>query len=139
MATHLFQGPRAQVDRKLYKRHMQKALHDYPNLDIRSASVHDLIFDNETTTNNAWGKVVGVRLGMIISTNKVYTMLISVADQNPEKLSLAHKQSSAREPSYPARFISVRASWSWRSNYRTNNAKSECIRRNETISCWPHE
>ncbi|KAF8514705.1 mitochondrial translation optimization protein [Hysterangium stoloniferum] len=35
-------GPRAQMDRKLYKRHMQEVLFNYPNLDVRAASVFDL-------------------------------------------------------------------------------------------------
>ncbi|EED81849.1 predicted protein [Postia placenta Mad-698-R] len=40
-------GPRAQIDRSLYKQHMQAALHNYPSLDIRSASVSDLVFDHD--------------------------------------------------------------------------------------------
>ena len=55
------QGPRAQIDRKLYKCHMQEILHDYPNLDIRAASVHDLIFDH-ASPDGSWGAVTGVRL-----------------------------------------------------------------------------
>ncbi len=35
------QGPRAQIDRKLYKREMQAALKDYPNLTIRTANVKE--------------------------------------------------------------------------------------------------
>lgn len=42
---------------------MQETLHNYPNLDIRSASVHDLIFDH-LSTDGTWGTVSGVRLGM---------------------------------------------------------------------------
>ncbi len=36
-------GPRAQADRKLYRRAMQAALADQPNLEIRAAAVEDLI------------------------------------------------------------------------------------------------
>ncbi|KAJ9069388.1 Mitochondrial Translation Optimization, variant 2 [Entomophthora muscae] len=36
-------GPRAQIDRELYKKHMQAALHDYPNLTLKAGSVDDLI------------------------------------------------------------------------------------------------
>ncbi|GJF00419.1 tRNA uridine-5-carboxymethylaminomethyl(34) synthesis enzyme MnmG [Phanerochaete sordida] len=54
-------GPRAQIDRKLYKRNMQETLHNYPNLDIRAASVHDLIFDH-ASADGIWGAVTGVRL-----------------------------------------------------------------------------
>ncbi|CAG8753173.1 14764_t:CDS:2, partial [Cetraspora pellucida] len=35
-------GPRAQIDRKLYKKHMQECLFNYPNLTIKAASVYDL-------------------------------------------------------------------------------------------------
>ncbi|MCE9523742.1 MAG: tRNA uridine-5-carboxymethylaminomethyl(34) synthesis enzyme MnmG [Alphaproteobacteria bacterium] len=38
-------GPRAQADRKLYRRHMQEILGAYPNLAIVAAEVDDLIID----------------------------------------------------------------------------------------------
>ncbi|SPO29679.1 related to MTO1 protein involved in mitochondrial tRNA modification [Ustilago trichophora] len=38
-------GPRAQIDRSLYRRHMQEALRDYPNLTIHEANVHGLQLD----------------------------------------------------------------------------------------------
>jgi tRNA uridine 5-carboxymethylaminomethyl modification enzyme len=38
-------GPRAQADRKLYRRHMQEILGTYPNLTIIAAEVDDLIID----------------------------------------------------------------------------------------------
>jgi len=43
LAPHL-QGPRAQIDRKLYKREMQAALKNYPNLTIRTANVKESVF-----------------------------------------------------------------------------------------------
>ncbi|PCH34857.1 GIDA-domain-containing protein [Wolfiporia cocos MD-104 SS10] len=58
-------GPRAQVDRKLYKKHMQEALHGYPNLDIKAASVFDLILNNSSevaSDKSPWGVVGGIRL-----------------------------------------------------------------------------
>lgn len=60
------QGPRAQVDRKIYKRHMQNIIFGYPNLDVHAASVFDLIFEHSTpstSTSSTWGTVTGVRLG----------------------------------------------------------------------------
>ncbi len=45
-------GPRAQADRKLYRRHMQALLQDYANLTIIPASVEDLVIAN--------GQVAGV-------------------------------------------------------------------------------
>ncbi|KIJ67332.1 hypothetical protein HYDPIDRAFT_173907 [Hydnomerulius pinastri MD-312] len=71
-------GPRAQVDRKLYKRNMQDIIFNYPNLEVRAASVSDLVFDHEmasSSTDNTpvWGTVKGVRLdtGDIIPCSQV--------------------------------------------------------------------
>ena len=58
------QGPRAQIDRKLYKTHMQGALHGYPNLDIHAGSVFDLVLDHTNLSNNRWARISGVKLGM---------------------------------------------------------------------------
>ncbi|KAF9788019.1 mitochondrial translation optimization protein [Thelephora terrestris] len=54
-------GPRAQVDRKLYKRHMQETLFNYPNLDIRAGSVFDLILDHTAASNGTAGPTIAVR------------------------------------------------------------------------------
>ncbi|ORY85427.1 glucose inhibited division protein A [Protomyces lactucae-debilis] len=58
-------GPRAQLDRKLYKRHMQQALARCENLDIVQGIISDLVLPD--------GKVSGVRLesGEVITTSKV--------------------------------------------------------------------
>lgn len=69
-------GPRAQVDRKIYKRHMQDIIFSYTNLDVRAASVFDLVFDNSpcaSTSSSTWGTVTGVRLetGDVIRCSKV--------------------------------------------------------------------
>ena len=45
-------GPRAQADRKLYRRAMQNTLAETPNLTTRAAAVEDLLVEN--------GRVVGV-------------------------------------------------------------------------------
>ena len=70
MAGHI-QGPRAQIDRKLYKRHMQHELLKYPDLHVRSGSVFDLVF-NQTlppahepgSSRNVWATIDGLRLGI---------------------------------------------------------------------------
>lgn len=58
-------GPRAQTDRTLYKKAMQDALQDQPNLDIKAGAVEDLVTDK--------GEVSGVILadGAVISCGKV--------------------------------------------------------------------
>ncbi|KAF9467577.1 glucose inhibited division protein A-domain-containing protein [Collybia nuda] len=67
-------GPRAQIDRKLYKKYMQETLHNYSNLAIRAGSVFDLVFDrSDPSGSNSWGKVVGVKLdsGEVIPCSQV--------------------------------------------------------------------
>ncbi|KAJ7773632.1 mitochondrial translation optimization protein [Mycena maculata] len=67
-------GPRAQMDRTLYKRHMKKAILEQPNLDVRAGSVFDLVFDHsQPSSPNQWGKISGVKLetGEIIGCSQV--------------------------------------------------------------------
>lgn len=42
-------GLRAQIDRKLYKKHLQEELFSTPNLEILESSVEDLILQNDST------------------------------------------------------------------------------------------
>ena len=46
---------------------MQDVILNYPNLDVRAASVSDLVFDHQmvsSSSNHAvWGVVTGVQLG----------------------------------------------------------------------------
>ena len=75
--SHSSQGLRAQIDRKLYKKHMQELLFDYPNLDVKAASVHDLLWSRPSASYvsgdpvsngsipvepTVWAQVAGVRL-----------------------------------------------------------------------------
>ncbi|KAG2216952.1 hypothetical protein INT45_001423 [Circinella minor] len=63
-------GPRAQIDRKLYKKHLQEYLKNYPNLTISAGSVADLILSKGETENEhntikekgAISTVQGIRL-----------------------------------------------------------------------------
>ncbi|KAJ2484983.1 Mitochondrial Translation Optimization [Coemansia sp. RSA 2320] len=81
-------GPRAQVDRVLYKRNMQQTLANYPGLTLKSGSVADIILERpkgadehhfqqmasqESAAAQASATVVGVRLesGEIIRSRKV--------------------------------------------------------------------
>ncbi|KAF9429310.1 Mitochondrial Translation Optimization [Entomortierella beljakovae] len=59
-------GPRAQIDRKLYKKHMQKVLHEYPNLTIKAGSVSDIVLAAEilppTGQSTIQGEIKGIKL-----------------------------------------------------------------------------
>ena len=71
-------GPRAQIDRKLYKQYMQQELMTYPNLDIVPGTVADVVLDRSQDgkmldTNGHYGTISGVRLesGEVIKTRNV--------------------------------------------------------------------
>ncbi|RHZ47083.1 hypothetical protein Glove_593g34 [Diversispora epigaea] len=72
-------GPRAQIDRKLYKKHMQECLFNYPNLKIKSESVRDLVIEYNSLISSGpdneriYGEVRGIKLdsGEIIYASKV--------------------------------------------------------------------
>ncbi len=67
------QGPRAQMDRKLYKKHMQNFLLNYPNLDIRAGSVFDLVLNptvpnyEPSSSQSVLAGIGGVRLGNFVA------------------------------------------------------------------------
>ncbi|PQE30777.1 tRNA uridine 5-carboxymethylaminomethyl modification enzyme protein [Rutstroemia sp. NJR-2017a WRK4] len=65
-------GPRAQIDRSLYKKYMREELEAYPNLSIVTGSVADIIVSKEDTSAQS-GKITGVRLesGEIIPAQQV--------------------------------------------------------------------
>jgi tRNA U34 5-carboxymethylaminomethyl modifying enzyme MnmG/GidA len=62
-----YKGPRAQIDRKLYKKHMQEVMFHYPNLDVRAASVFDIVLDSQPDMSSASSpgvtRVNGLMLG----------------------------------------------------------------------------
>ncbi|KHN97682.1 vacuolar protein sorting-associated protein 45 [Metarhizium album ARSEF 1941] len=68
-------GPRAQIDRTLYKQYMREELESYPNLSIVLASVSDIVL-SELDPPPAQGtskSISGVRLesGQVLPTDKV--------------------------------------------------------------------
>lgn len=71
----LEQGPRAQIDRKLYKRYMREELESYPNLSIVLASVSDIVLSelDAAAAGGAAKSIAGVRLdsGQILPTKRV--------------------------------------------------------------------
>ncbi|KAL4723742.1 Mitochondrial Translation Optimization [Fusarium chlamydosporum] len=66
-------GPRAQIDRDLYKKHMKAELTSYPNLSIVLDSVSDIVLTPQDLTDGASSRISGVRLesGQILPTSKV--------------------------------------------------------------------
>ncbi|KAL0931606.1 Glucose inhibited division protein A [Colletotrichum truncatum] len=67
-------GPRAQIDRKLYQKHMREELGAYPNLSIVLGSVSDIVTTaSDGTTNPTQSKITGVRLesGEVLPTTQV--------------------------------------------------------------------
>lgn len=68
-------GPRAQIDRALYQKHMRDELTSYPGLSVVLGSVSDIVLGEveEGQGDGAKSKITGVRLesGEIIPTNHV--------------------------------------------------------------------
>ncbi|KAF9765747.1 hypothetical protein IL306_001902 [Fusarium sp. DS 682] len=66
-------GPRAQIDRELYKKHMKEELSSYPNLSIVLDSVSDIVVEPQELSEGASSRIAGVRLesGQVLPTNKV--------------------------------------------------------------------
>ncbi|KAF2768713.1 glucose-inhibited division protein A subfamily [Teratosphaeria nubilosa] len=68
-------GPRAQIDRALYKKHMREEMLSYHGLQVKEGKVADIIVDRspEAMSEGRHGKIKGVRLesGEVISTQNV--------------------------------------------------------------------
>ncbi|KAI9677612.1 MAG: Mitochondrial Translation Optimization [Caeruleum heppii] len=69
-------GPRAQIDRELYKKHMREELLSYPNLSVVQGSVADIMVQSrqqDSTNGTPKSKITGVRLesGEVIRANNV--------------------------------------------------------------------
>lgn len=64
-------GPRAQIDRALYKRYMREELLAYENLSVVEGSVGDIIISKEE--QGVHGKITGIKLegGQVIQTSSV--------------------------------------------------------------------
>ncbi|WP_039454758.1 tRNA uridine-5-carboxymethylaminomethyl(34) synthesis enzyme MnmG [Candidatus Jidaibacter acanthamoebae] len=61
-------GPRAQADRKLYKKAMQDILYNYPNLKIITAEVTDLIINNNAIQGIAYGSTQLYSKSVVLTT-----------------------------------------------------------------------
>lgn len=67
-------GPRAQIDRSLYKRYMKEEMVGYEGLSVVEGSVADIIVDRtQEGAKGTYGKITGVRLesGEVIPTGNV--------------------------------------------------------------------
>lgn len=66
-------GPRAQIDRALYKRYMREEITGYKNLAVVEGSVADIVLDREGVEKGRHGRIAGVRLesGEVIPTRNV--------------------------------------------------------------------
>ncbi|KAH5877033.1 hypothetical protein HBI90_063200 [Parastagonospora nodorum] len=68
-------GPRAQIDRSLYKKYMKEEMLNYEGLSVLEGSVADIIVDQtqEEGVKGRYGRITGVRLesGEIIPTGNV--------------------------------------------------------------------
>ena len=76
-------GPRAQSDRKLYKKHMQEEIENTQNLDLLFDPVEDLIFDNNKQIAGvicASGKKISTKK-VIITTGTFLNGLIHLGDK----------------------------------------------------------
>lgn len=58
-------GPRAQIDRKLYKQNLQNVIRQTKNLEIIESSVEDLVLEG----NRCIGIVLGTNLRYLIIVN----------------------------------------------------------------------
>lgn len=68
-------GPRAQIDRSLYKKYMKEEMLSYKGLNVVEGSVADIIVDREEGqgVGGRYGKITGVRLesGQVIPASQV--------------------------------------------------------------------
>ena len=68
-------GPRAQIDRALYKKHMREEILSYVGLQVKEGKVADIVLDPspEAAVGGRHGKITGVRLesGEVINTQNV--------------------------------------------------------------------
>jgi len=65
-------GPRAQTDRELYRRSMQRALASYPNLEIRGVSVESLMFSGARTTGVVTATGEEIPAGAVVLTTGTF-------------------------------------------------------------------
>ena len=77
----VLKGPRAQIDRKLYKKHMQDVLFNYPNLDVRAGAVYDLVLNSSGDPGSSQpSQVEGLKLGMSARLSGIFSVIAVHSD-----------------------------------------------------------
>lgn len=67
------QGPRAQIDRKIYLEEMQKVILNYENLDVVEDLVEDIIVDPTEHRTDTGGRLHGAVKGVILESGSVFS------------------------------------------------------------------
>ncbi|WP_292052786.1 MULTISPECIES: tRNA uridine-5-carboxymethylaminomethyl(34) synthesis enzyme MnmG [unclassified Brevundimonas] len=66
------QGPRSQIDRKLYRLAMQAELADYPNLTLMGSTAESLILDGDRVVGVVTGEGKTIRAGAVVLTTGTF-------------------------------------------------------------------
>jgi tRNA uridine 5-carboxymethylaminomethyl modification enzyme len=66
------QGPRAQADRKLYRRHMQAAIRAQANLEVIAEPAEDLLVENGAAAGIVTGSGREIRAGAVVITTGTF-------------------------------------------------------------------
>ncbi|KAJ9150848.1 hypothetical protein NKR23_g3576 [Pleurostoma richardsiae] len=93
-------GPRAQIDRALYRKHMREELETYPNLSIILASVSDIVVAEDAgEIADTKSKITGVKLdsGEILPTSAVVITTEQHGDQPPAPFSYLNETVAVQE------------------------------------------
>ncbi|CAN5217583.1 tRNA uridine-5-carboxymethylaminomethyl(34) synthesis enzyme MnmG [soil metagenome] len=66
------QGPRSQIDRRLYREAMQAELADYPNLTLMAGTAEGLILKGDRVTGVVTGEGIEIRAGAVVLTTGTF-------------------------------------------------------------------
>lgn len=66
------QGPRAQIDRKIYLEEMQKTILNYNNLEVVEGLVEDIIVDPSAAKKDAEGRSQAIVKGVVLESGSVF-------------------------------------------------------------------
>lgn len=76
------QGPRSQIDRRLYREAMQAELADYPNLTLMAGTAEGLLMDGDRVVGVTTGEGAEVRAGAVVLTTGTFLNgVIHIGDQ----------------------------------------------------------